>query len=62
MVPNFLIIYLLVCFRLEDIAIEKTELNAQVNALTRQAASDAEKIENLAIQGDIWKSKFLATR
>ena len=37
-------------------------MNEQLNILTKQTALDAEKIENLVIQGDIWKSKFLAAR
>ena len=49
-------------FRLEKLGKEKAHLNEQLNILTKQTAFDAEKIENLVIQGDIWKSKFLATR
>lgn len=48
--------------RLEKLAKEKAHLNEQVNILTKQNATDAERIENLVIQGDIWKSKFLAAR
>lgn len=48
--------------RLEKLGKEKAHLNEQVNILTKQNAADAERIENLVIQGDIWKSKFLAAR
>jgi len=48
--------------KLEKLGKEKAHLNEQLNILTKQTAFDAEKIENLVIQGDIWKSKFLATR
>ena len=49
-------------FRLEKLGKEKAHLNEQLNILTKQTALDAERIENLVIQGDIWKSKFLAAR
>ena len=48
--------------RLEKVAVEKALLNEQVSSLTKQVASDAERIESLSIEGDIWKSKFLAAR
>lgn len=48
--------------KLEKLGKEKAHMNEQLNILTKQTALDAEKIENLVIQGDIWKSKFLAAR
>ena len=49
-------------FRLEQIVREKTELSEDLSLSLQQVVSNHEELDQVSIECDIWRSKFIASR
>ena len=48
--------------QLEQIVHEKAELSCELDAASHQLITGGEEMDRMIIEGDIWRSKFLASR
>ena len=48
--------------RLEQLVHEKAELSCELDSSLEQLVASGEEVDNVSIECDIWRSKFLASR